>query len=128
MQKLDAQWLANFILKKIEELGLDLSEIIAECYDGANVMSGQATGVQAHIVEKIPHAFYVHCHAHRLNLVLINCVKNLEDYADFFSTMQTLYTFISNSKPRLELFIKSQKELGQEVLELERSQITVTTR
>lgn len=125
MKKLDAQSLANFILKKIEELELDLSNCIAQCYDGASVMSGWASGVQARVAEKIPHAIYVHCHAHRLNLVLANCVKNLEDYVDFFSTIQTLYTFISNSNTRHELFVKSQKELGQKVLVLER---TVPTR
>lgn len=47
MQKLDAESLAKFILKKLDELGLELSDCIAQCYDGASVMSGWASGVQA---------------------------------------------------------------------------------
>lgn len=125
MQQLDAESLANFILKKLDELGLELSNCIAQCYDGASVMSGWASGVQARVAEKVPHAIYIHCYAHRLNLVLIDCVKNLDELANFFSTIQTLYNFISNSNSRHELFVKSQKELGLQVLELER---TVATR
>ena len=121
MQKLDTESLANFILKKLDELGLELSDCIAQCYDGANVTSGWASGVQARVVKKVPHAIYIHCYAHRLNLVLAECVKNLIDFADFFSTIQTLYNFISNSNSRHELFIKSQKELEKQVLELERT-------
>ena len=34
MQKLDAESLANFILKKLDELGLELSDCIAQCHDG----------------------------------------------------------------------------------------------
>ncbi|XP_066969108.1 zinc finger MYM-type protein 1-like [Macrobrachium rosenbergii] len=75
MQQLDAESLANFILKKLDELGLELSNCIAQCYDGASVMSGWASGVQARVAEKVPHAIYIHCYAHRLNLVLIDCIK-----------------------------------------------------
>lgn len=124
MQKLDAESLANFILNKLDELGLEVSDCIAQCYDGASVMSGWASGVQVRVAEKVPHAIYIHCYAHRFNLVLIDCVKNLDDFADFFSTIQTLYNFISNSNSRHELFVKSQKELGNKVLELERTVMT----
>ena len=125
MKKLDAESLANFILKQLDELGLERSDCIAQCYDGASVMSGWASGVQARVAEKVPQAIYIHCYAHRLNLVLIDCVKNINEFAEFFSTIQTLYNFISNSNLRHELFVKAQKELGNQVLELER---TVATR
>ena len=62
MQKLDAESLASFILKKLDELGLELSDCIAQCYDGASVMSGWASGVQARVAEKVPNASYIHCY------------------------------------------------------------------
>lgn len=34
-------------------------------------MTGRVKGVQKRIRDKAPSAFYVHCHGHRLNLVLV---------------------------------------------------------
>jgi len=98
---------------------------VGQCYDGANVMSGTASGVQARIRNEIPHALYTHCYAHRINLVLVHCVSDIVEVNDFFDTVQQLYDFISNSHTRHELFLAAQKKLNQLVLELEQ---TATTR
>ena len=39
------------------------------------VMSGMCAGVAKKIQHKKSKAFYVHCHAHRLNLVFIDVTK-----------------------------------------------------
>ena len=88
-------------------------------------MSGWANGVQAKIKEINPHAIYVHCHAHRLNLVLVDSLRCVPQLSDLFDIVQELYVFFSNSAPRHEVFRKAQIELGLSVIELER---TVTTR
>ena len=46
------------------------SKLIAQCFDGASVMSRELNGLQAKIKEVVPQAVFVHCMAHRLNLVL----------------------------------------------------------
>lgn len=125
MHKLDAESLSTSICETIEKLGVDSMLCIAQCYDGASVMSGEFNGVQAKFREKVPHAVYVHCHAHRLNLVLTDCLKNISELSEFFSVVQRLYAFISCSNTRHELFVESQRISGQKVLELER---TVQTR
>lgn len=61
MQRLDAQALANFIIDKIEEMGLEMLDCIAQCSDGAYIINGWASGVQARIAEKIPS-----CHIYTL--------------------------------------------------------------
>nr|CAH7725218.1 unnamed protein product [Callosobruchus chinensis] len=45
-------------------------KLIAQSYDGAAVMSGRNTGVQARIKEKYNFAHFVHCYAHQLNLIM----------------------------------------------------------
>ena len=120
MKALDAESLATFIYDEISKLGIDWNNCISQCYDGASVMSGWASGVQARIRERIPHARYVHCHAHRLNLVLVDSMKYLPSVFEFFGTIQSLYSFISTSSVRHEMFVKAQEELGLSVLELER--------
>ena len=88
-------------------------------------MSGWANGVQAKIKEVSPKAMYVHCHSHRLNLVLVDSMRYIPELSDLFDIVQALYVFFSNSSARHEIFMKAQEELGLPVMELER---TVTTR
>jgi hypothetical protein len=45
-------------------------KLIAHTYDGAAVMASQHAGIQAKIRDLYPNAIFVHCYAHRLNLVL----------------------------------------------------------
>lgn len=125
MHSLTAEALCNFILAEVNSLGLDWVNCVGQCYDGASVMSGWANGVQARIKNEVPHAVYMHCYAHRLNLVVVHCISDIPEVKEFFDTVQLLYDFISNSNTRHELFITAQKNLNQQVLELER---TATTR
>lgn len=73
-------------------------------------MSGCVTGVQKRIRDVAPQAIYVHCHAHCLNLVLVDCVKSNSHCSDFFSLLQSHYNFMSTSKSHV-VFMEKQKEL-----------------
>ena len=53
----------------------DKQKLVAQCYDGASVMSGQHRGVQSIVQEAYPNAHYVHCYAHQLNLVLQQAIS-----------------------------------------------------
>jgi hypothetical protein len=46
-------------------------------------MRGSINGVQVLFKNKIPHAFYIRCHNHRLNLVLVDVAKNADE-VNFF--------------------------------------------
>ncbi|KAJ8874408.1 hypothetical protein PR048_025257 [Dryococelus australis] len=98
---------------------LDLKYCVGQCYDDANVMIGWANGVQARVKHQAPHAIYFHYHAHCLNLVLVHSLSVIEETKDF-STLQTIYCFISNSSVRHELFLEAQRKLKQPVMCLER--------
>ena len=63
---LDAKALAEKIVVRLQVLGLDVKQCIAQCYDGASVMSGQVSGVQQRLREIVGNGcVYIHCHAHR---------------------------------------------------------------
>lgn len=55
-----------------------MAKTIAQSYDGANVMAGKFNGIQSKIKKKYLYAIYVHCMAHRLNLIVINMCKNIK--------------------------------------------------
>ncbi len=95
-QHLDAAALTEKIIQKLQHYGLDYkNDLVGQAYDGVSVMSGKNSGVQARIRKEAPLAFYVHCTAHCLNLVLVDTVKTAPDAHCFFSLLQKLYVFIS---------------------------------
>lgn len=97
-EKLDAASLTEKIVQLLEHHGLDYkNHLIGQLYDGAAVMSGKHSGVQARIREKAKYAFYIHCSAHCLNLVLVDVAKTVPEAAEFFALLQSLYVFISSS-------------------------------
>lgn len=71
MKKSNAESLATEIMRILQTNKLDKMNCIGQCYDGASVMSGKYAGVQERIRLEVPHAIYVHCYAHRLNLCLV---------------------------------------------------------
>jgi len=84
-------------------------------------MSEPFSSVQARLRAKSPQAFHIHCHAHKLNLVIASCVESVGTVGLFFSLVQTVYTFISNSNTQHQLFADAQKVAKLQVLELKRS-------
>ena len=107
---LTAEGLTKHIFDILEKFQLDPQWIIAQCYDGASVMSGHLSGVQSRVKEVAPHAHYVHCYAHTLNLVLVDSVKILSSATEFFLLLQTLYSLVSTTKIH-SIFVSKQKEL-----------------
>ena len=95
--------------------------IVSQGYDGASAMSGCCSGVQQRIRELVPQAIYVHCHAHCLNLVLVDCVKNNFHTFKFFSLVQFLYVFMSSSKAHvIYLEMQNQLHLDKQTRQLQR--------
>uniref|UniRef100_A0A914YXP9 DUF4371 domain-containing protein n=1 Tax=Panagrolaimus superbus TaxID=310955 RepID=A0A914YXP9_9BILA len=68
--------LANYLLKTLPELGIDMSKMLGQGYDGAANMCGINKGVSTRIQKLYPAASYFHCAIHGLNLGL-NIDKNL---------------------------------------------------
>ncbi|CAH1109478.1 unnamed protein product [Psylliodes chrysocephalus] len=118
-QERDATSLCNILLSYLKKVGLTNIPIIAQSYDGASVMSGRVGGLQAKIRERHPSAIYIHCMAHRLNLVVTDLCSEIDSVKDFFNTVEALYVHFS-SPGNHSVLIKIQKELGLSKIELNR--------
>lgn len=100
---------------------MDINKCVAQCYDGASVMSGCFTGVHTRIQSIVPQAIYIHCYAHRLNLCLVHTLNSVSAISKFFQTVQGIYKFIMNSQNRYELYVEVQKQKKKlEIINLER--------
>lgn len=96
--RLDTEGLKDKIIHSLERYGLEYrSNLVGQGYDGESVMSGKHSGVAARIKTDAKHAFYVHCNAHCLNLVLVDAVKAVPEADCFFALLQRLYMYISGS-------------------------------
>ena len=80
---LNAESLCTYILNTLDTFKLDSAGIVSQGYDGASVMSGHCLGVQQRIKQVAPQAVYVHCHAHCLNLALVDTVKGYKKLLNF---------------------------------------------
>ncbi|KAE9522672.1 hypothetical protein AGLY_016945 [Aphis glycines] len=81
---------------KLNKCKIDKNNCVAQTYDGANVM-------------RVPHAFYIHCHKHRLNLVLVDVVKNVDEiYIILYLDLQFILSLLSFKNK----FLKFQNQLN----------------
>ncbi|MGC5098484.1 hypothetical protein ACPXA0_26140, partial [Escherichia coli] len=72
-------------------------------------MAGRLNGLQALMRQEVcPMGIYVHCWAHRLNLIVVSSIQGIYKASCFFSNMATLHTFFSASVPH-NYFVKAQK-------------------
>lgn len=106
----NAHALSQLIIGKVKELGLQ-SKLIGQAYDGAATMAGCKSGVQKQVGDEFPMAVFIHCHAHRLNLVLQKSAASVKESAIFFSTLSGLHSFFTRSPKRMSALKALEKSL-----------------
>lgn len=91
--------IATLIVRFLEEYEC-LDKVVAQCFDGTAVMSSGLNGVQAKVKEM---ALFIHCYAHRLNLVMTQGASKLKECKIFFAHINGLAAFFSRSLKRTQL-------------------------
>lgn len=106
LKQMDAQTIADTLLSTVDKWGLQLSNLVAQGYDGASVMSSSINGVQAKVKEKYPNVTYVHCRSHVLNLAISSGCNSVPPIRNLFDNVQKLTWFLGGSAKRKEIFLK----------------------
>lgn len=99
----DAQALATCVKDALEEVVSDKTKVISQSYDGANVMSGAHSGVQEIVKQIYPYAHYVHCYAHKLNLIMAQATSQNTQVRIFFADLTEIPQFFANSPQRVNV-------------------------
>jgi Domain of unknown function (DUF4371) len=94
--------LASIIRENIEIFGLK-DKLIAQTYDGAAAMSGNANGVQKIRQETYKYAIFIHCYAHQLNLVVKKMCSSVTDLNFFFANLTVFSQFFKKSPKKSDL-------------------------
>ena len=96
-----AKAITKIIKEQIEGFNLT-DKLIAQTYDGASTMSGCHGGVQTLMRETYPHAHFVHCYAHQLNLIMEQaCTNQVASIKVFFANLSAFPAFFSGATKRM---------------------------
>lgn len=117
-EDMTAAGISKKILEVIEPLQLDPCLCVGFSFDGSSIMS-ENRGVHVLLKRTFPHALYVHCNSHHLNLVLASSIKSFQSRQHTLNSFQTFMT----GSIRHARFMEIQKQLhpSRQCLELERS-------
>lgn len=111
---LDAESMTNKIVKTLQQAGrfeVPLEYCVSQASDGASVMSGKDNGVQKLFRDKVGNpCIFVHCYAHRLNLVLSVTATSLQPANEFFTLIRKTISFINHSIKRKAVFKDRQEK------------------
>ena len=83
--------------------GLAITQIRGQGYDGASNMRGEIKGLKTLIMKESPSAYYVHCVAHQLQLVLVAVAKGNNDCVWFFDQVSLLLGIVGVSCKRHDM-------------------------
>ena len=97
--------------------GLTLTSIRGQEYDGASNMKGDIKGLKTLIMQESPSAYYVHCFAHQLQLVLVAVAKDNTDCVWFLEQVTLLLNIVGVSCKRHGMLRSARLESIMKALE-----------
>ena len=92
-------------VSSLEGLGLSLSELRGQGYDGPSTMSGEKSGAQRLIRNKQPKAIYTYCAGHSLNLAIVSSCS-IPAISNCIERVKSLTLWIKSS-PKRESLLKA---------------------
>ena len=91
--------LSNIWKARLDAIGVKLTSIVGQCYDGASNMSGEYRGVQAETKREAgDRAVYTHCYNHVLALVLERSASDIPLVVQVSTWLNTAYKFLKHYK------------------------------
>jgi hypothetical protein len=97
--------LKKTLVDMLSDYGLVVANIRGQGYDGAFNMRGEFNGLQKLIRDESPFAFYIHCFAHQLQLVVISISKYCSSIEDFFDYVTLIMSITCASCKRKYLLL-----------------------
>ncbi|KAK9064773.1 hypothetical protein SSX86_016155 [Deinandra increscens subsp. villosa] len=93
---------------------LSLTKVRGQGYDGASNMAGEFNGLKALILKENSSAYFVHCFAHQLQLVIVALANNHDELYKFFQEVSNLTNVVCGSCKRIDIGREKQREALRE--------------
>lgn len=98
----DAPGISEVLLNELEKVVDHPDKVIGQTFDGAAVMRGDKNGVKVKVQSIYKFAYYVHCYAHQLNLILKSSAKS-KSSARFFRQLTAISNYFSRSPKKVKV-------------------------
>ncbi|XP_022033097.1 zinc finger MYM-type protein 1-like [Helianthus annuus] len=89
---------------------LSIKQVRGQGYDGASNMRGEFKGLKALILKDNPSAYYIHCFAHELLLVIVAVAKKHPGVKTFYEYLSMVVTTVSASCKRKDMIRETKKD------------------
>ena len=93
LKKSNAESIYSALVEYCREKNIQLGRLIGMVFDGAATFSGDKTGVQRRLKELSPHALFVHCRCHVLQLASVQAANATPGIKHVYITLMTLWKF-----------------------------------
>ena len=103
LKKADALSIYTSIIGCLTIKTIPLGKLIGMGFDGAAAFSGKHSGVQSYLKKNAPHALFVHCHCHLLQLACVQAANGTTGIKHVYTTLITLWKFFQRSPKRCEI-------------------------
>jgi len=117
VQSCTAIALKEVLVRMLSSHNLSISMLRGQGYDGASNMRGEFNGLQKLIRDENPYAFYVHCFAHQLQLVVVSVSTSSADIADFFNYVPLIVNTVGASCMRKDVLLAKHHDVLLEKIE-----------
>ncbi|KDO42404.1 hypothetical protein CISIN_1g045230mg, partial [Citrus sinensis] len=106
--------LKNEICNVLARYNLLVENLRSQWYDGASNMAGEWNGLQSLFLNDCPYVYYLHCFAHRLQLVLVAISKKLSSIINFASASFNRYSELKSAREKeiIDLIALEELETG----------------
>ena len=102
LKRANAEAIYSAIVSCLKEKSIQVSKLVGMGFDGAATFSGKKSGVQSRLKTNSPHALFVHCHCHLLQLACVQAANNTNGIKHVYTTLTTLWKFYHYSPKRAE--------------------------
>ena len=109
LKKADARSIYETLVDCLRTKGVQISKLIGMGFDGTNTFSGKHNGVQALLRKNSPHAVFVHCHCHLLQLACVQAANSTSGIKHVYTTLTTLWKYFHYSPKQAQ----SRREIQQ---------------
>ena len=111
MKRTDAESIYSALVECLKSKNIQLSNLIGMGFDGAAIFSGKKLGIQARMKKHSPHALFVHCHCHHLQLACVQAANGTAGIEHVYVTLTTLWELFYYSPKRAQSLKEVQKVL-----------------
>ncbi|XP_019087365.1 PREDICTED: zinc finger MYM-type protein 1-like [Camelina sativa] len=94
--------------------GLSMKKVRGQGYDGASNMKGEFNGLRSLVLKESSSAYYVHCFAHQLQLVVMAVAKKHFEVGEFFDMISVLLNVVGASCKIKDMIRENYRKIVEE--------------